>query len=220
MHIATVGKREKKILKILDELHPDIIFLTGDYVKWKGNYKSALTFLSQLKAKVGIWGVFGDYDFSRSRLSCLFCHREGTSNFTKLHQVHFLRNSSETVYLSQGSLMISGIESYDEDEPAPAQKLQILTRKEPAIILSHSPLLFSLFEKDQNILMLAGDTHGGQVPLPAWFLKMAGYDKNVLYSQGLFEEGSKKMFVSRGIGTSHIPIRLFRKPEIVVFHFN
>ena len=220
LHIKTIGKREKEILKILDTLHPDIIFLTGDYVKWKGNYDAAFTFLSRLKAKVGIWGVFGDYDFSRSRLSCLFCHREGTSNFTKLHQVHFLRNSSETVYLSEGSLMISGIESYDEDEPAPAQKLKILTRKEPAIILSHSPLLFSLFEKDQNILMLAGDTHGGQVPLPAWFLKMAGYDKNILYSQGLFEEGNKKMFVSRGIGTSHIPIRLFREPEIVVFHFN
>jgi predicted MPP superfamily phosphohydrolase len=68
--------------------------------------------------------------------------------------------------------------------------------------------------------MLAGDTHGGQVPLPAWFLRIAGYDKNVLYNQGLFEEGGKKMFVSRGIGTSHIPIRLFRKPEIVVLHFN
>ena len=219
LHIATIGKRERKILRILDTLHPDIIFLTGDYVKWKGNYTSALNFLSQLKAKDGIWGVLGDYDFSRSRQSCRFCHMEGSSCFTKIHQVHFLRNSTEIVHLPQGPLQISGIDSYEDDEISPAQRLQILTGKDPAIILSHSPLLFSLFSKNQNILMLAGDTHGGQVPLPAWFLKMAGYDKNLLYSQGLFEEGLKKMFVSRGIGTSHIPIRLFRKPEIVVLHF-
>jgi uncharacterized protein len=57
LHIEDIGKREQKILKILDDLKPDIIFLTGDYVKWKGNYKAALTFLSQLRAKIGIWGV-------------------------------------------------------------------------------------------------------------------------------------------------------------------
>jgi predicted MPP superfamily phosphohydrolase len=220
LHIATIGKREQEILKILDTLHPDIIFLTGDYVKWKGNYEAAITFLSQLKAKVGIWGVLGDYDFSRSRMSCLLCHVEGSGAFTKIHQVHFLRNSTEIVDLPNGSIQISGIDSYGEEETLPPQRLQVIKTKEPEIVLSHSPLLFGLFGKDQHVLMLAGDTHGGQVLLPAWFLKIAGYDKNVLYNQGLFEEGNKKMFVSRGIGTSHIPIRIFRKPEIVVFHFN
>jgi predicted MPP superfamily phosphohydrolase len=67
--------------------------------------------------------------------------------------------------------------------------------------------------------MLSGDTHGGQIPLPGWFFGIMGYDKNALYNQGLFERGSKKMFVSRGIGWSHMPIRLFRRPEVVVFHF-
>jgi len=220
LHINTIGSREKEVLRILDTLRPDIIFLTGDYVKWKGNYKTAFAFLSQLKAKIGIWGVLGDYDFSRSRLSCLFCHVEGSGEFTKSHQVHFLRNSSDIIHLDQGSLWISGIETYEEDETSPAQRFQIIIRKEPSIILSHSPLLFNLFSNKQDILMLAGDTHGGQIPLPRRIWEMAGYDKNQLYSQGLFQEGSKKMFVSRGIGTSHVPIRILRKPEIVVFHFD
>jgi predicted MPP superfamily phosphohydrolase len=46
-----------------------------------------------------------------------------------------------------------------------------------------------------------------------------GYTKNALYNEGVFEKGQKKMYVSRGIGTSHIPIRLFRQPEVVIFHF-
>jgi predicted MPP superfamily phosphohydrolase len=47
-----------------------------------------------------------------------------------------------------------------------------------------------------------------------------GYKKTALYCEGIFKNGYKKMFVSRGIGTSHFPIRLFRQPEVVVFHFN
>ncbi|MCL4493055.1 MAG: hypothetical protein M1510_14355 [Nitrospirae bacterium] len=90
----------------------------------------------------------------------------------------------------------------------------------PTIILSHSPLLFDRLDENRQAFVLAGDTHGGQVPLPSWLLKIAGYKKNALYSQGLFEKRDKKMFVSRGIGTSHIPIRLFRKPEIAVLHFS
>ncbi len=219
LHIRKIGSREQKILKILNELKPDFIFLTGDYVKWNGDYEAAMTFLAKLKAKVGIWGVMGDYDYSSSRKSCLFCHVEGRGEFTKVHRVHFLRNSSEMVNLPQGSIWISGIEKDEEEPVSPLTRLEFLKSQEPAIILNHNPLMFNLFRKDQNVFILAGDTHGGQIPLPSWFLRITGYKKNVLYSQGLFEEGSKKMFVSRGIGTSHFPIRLFRKPEIVVLHF-
>jgi uncharacterized protein len=217
LHINTIGAREKNILKILDDLRPDIIFLTGDYVKWKGNYKAALNFLAKLKARIGIWGVMGDYDYSRSRKSCLFCHEEESTNFTRRHSIRFLRDSEELLHLPNGTLRISGIDfkkDYTYEKSLPIKMIG------PSIILSHSPLSFNLLDRNQNLFMLAGDTHGGQIPLPSWFSGIIGYEKNASYSQGLFRNGKTKMFVSRGIGTSHIPIRLFRKPEIVVFHFN
>lgn len=219
LHIRKIGSREQEILKILNELKPDFIFLTGDYVKWDGDYEAAMTFLAKLKAKAGIWGVMGDYDYSNSRKSCLFCHDVGSGEFTKIHRVHFLRNSSEMVNLSQGPIWISGIEKVEEEPTLPITRLQFLKSQEPAIILSHSPLMFNLFRKDQDVFILAGDTHGGQIPLPSWFLKIIGYEKNASYNQGLFKNGKTKMFVSKGIGTSHLPIRLFRQPEVVVFHF-
>ena len=37
--------------------------------------------------------------------------------------------------------------------------------------------------------------------------------------QGYFHEGRKMMYVSRGIGTSHLPIRILRPPELTVLHF-
>jgi len=219
LHMRTFGTREQKVLEILKGLKPDIIFLTGDYVAWNGDYEVALNFLSQLHAKIGIWAVMGDYDYSNSRKSCLFCHEEGSGNPTRRHSVHFLRNTTDIINLPEGSVSIAGID--DKGGSTLDLNRSSLERdsKTPTIILSHSPLSFDLFRHDQSLVMLAGDTHGGQAPLPAWGFSILGYKKNALYSQGLFERGNGKMFVSRGIGTSHVPIRLFRRPEIVVLHF-
>lgn len=220
LHISKIGKRELKVLKILDALKPDIIFLTGDYVTWEGDYSSALSFLSRLNAKIGVWAVMGDYDYSRSRKSCIFCHEEGSSKPTRHHAVRFLKDSMDLVSLPEGSLCIAGVDGEGGNALSSDKIFSHLNSQIPAIILSHNPLNFDLIKDDHNLLMLAGDTHGGQVPIPSWFFSIMGYKKNALYSQGLFEKKQKKMFVSRGIGTSHVPIRLFRPPEIVVFHFN
>ena len=91
--------------------------------------------------------------------------------------------------------------------------------KEPLILLSHNPLAFDTIRENQQVLMLAGDTHGGQIPLPSYLWKILGYEKCARYNQGLFENSEKKMFVSRGIGTSHLPMRILRRPEVAVLHF-
>jgi predicted MPP superfamily phosphohydrolase len=211
LHMSKIGCREKRVLKIIDEIKPDLIFLTGDYVKWKGDYKASLDYLSQIKAKAGAWAVMGDYDYSNSRQSCLFCHERGTGTSTSRHSIQFLRNNFEGVSLSGGTIFIGGIE---QGEGSGVPEIEA-----PSIILSHSPLLFDEVDASSDILMLAGDTHGGQVPLPRWFWKLIGYEKTAKYSHGLFREGNKMLYVSRGIGTSHFPIRLLRRPEVVVFHF-
>jgi predicted MPP superfamily phosphohydrolase len=219
LHIRKIGKREQKVLEILNVLEPDIIFLTGDYVRWRGAYAPALKFLSLLHAKIGVWAVMGDYDYSRSRNSCLFCHEEGSGSPMRQHSVRFLRDSMELVSFPEGTLRIEGVDGEGGSLFSPERKLLSSDNGLPRIILSHSPLNFDLISDNDDVLMLAGDTHGGQVPLPGWLFRVLGYKKNALYNQGLFEKGRKSMYVSRGIGTSHLPFRLFRTPEVVVFHF-
>ncbi|MBW1853522.1 MAG: metallophosphoesterase [Deltaproteobacteria bacterium] len=218
LHIIKIGKREKKILKILDDLKPDLIFLTGDYVGWGGDYEPALTFLSSLKAKIGVWAVMGDYDYSSSRKSCLFCHEQGSGKFTERHKVRFLRNEMELDSLPDGYAWLGGSDPGAEFNYITNGGIRFLEEKTPSIILSHSPLIFDLVF-DQDVLILAGDTHGGQIPFPSWLWGILGYEKSALYNQGLFQKGQKKMYVSRGIGTSHLPIRFLRPPELVVLHF-
>jgi uncharacterized protein len=219
IHLRAIGANETRLLKTIETLHPDLVFLTGDYIRWNGNYEVALDFLAKVKAKDGAWAVMGDYDYSNSRKSCLFCHNPGSGKPTKQHNVKFLRNSFEKINTPTGSAWIGGADREADREFFNEKNLPFSKEKSPIIILSHSPLIFDLINDNQNVLVLAGDTHGGQIPLPSWLWRLLGYEKNARYEQGWFERGKKKMHVSRGVGTSHFPIRFFRRPEITVLHF-
>jgi len=220
IHLQSISSSETRLFKAIEELQPDFIFLTGDYIKWNGAYERALNFLSKVKAKNGVWAVMGDYDYSNSRKSCLFCHSPGTGKPTERHGITFLRNSLDRINTQTGTLWIGGLDGAKNNVLPDDSRTFFLKGKEPAIVLSHSPLIFDSIDDNQNILVLAGDTHGGQIPLPSWLWKLLGYKKNAKYEQGWYIKGRKKMYVSRGVGTSHIPIRLFRPPEITVFHFS
>jgi hypothetical protein len=130
-----------------------------------------------------------------------------------------LRDTSEIIDLPDGRAVIAGTNIEDESINNIKQHVMSNENNLPVIILSHSPLDFDQIRDDQKVLMLAGDTHGGQVPIPGWVFRLLGYEKNARYNRGLFEKGQKKMFVSQGIGWSHLPIRLFRRSEVVVLHF-
>lgn len=221
VHAKSIGKREEKVLSILDQQKPDILFLTGDYVTWNGDYAAALGFLARLRASKGLYGVMGDYDYSNSRKSCLYCHEKESGRPTDRHHVNFLRDVCETVRWGDRVLKICGVDNktvYELNSHRSIVK-QLINDRTPTIVLSHSPLVFDLFSEDDDVLILSGDTHGGQVPLPSWVWRLFGYEKNAKYEHGWFEKGKKKMYVNRGIGMSHFPIRFLRRPEITIFHF-
>lgn len=219
LHIKKNGRLEKKLLKLIDEQKPDFIFLTGDYIKWKKDLKPALTFLSKLNATKGIWAVMGDYDYSFSRQSCMFCHVP--ENFEKAfhNKVSFLKNSTEYINFSGKKICIAGFDSYCSDSDFSVKKPDQMLPDIPTIVLNHDPLMFDLIDEKKDILLLAGDTHGGQILLPLWIWKILGYEKCARFRSGLYQKGKKQMYVNRGIGTSHIPFRFFAPPELLVLHF-
>ena len=64
-------------------------------------------------------------------------------------------------------------------------------------------------------LCLSGHTHGGQVAFMGWApLRPAGSGRFV---QGFYEVPGCRLYVSRGVGTSILPIRWGAPPEIAVF---
>lgn len=220
LHIGSIGKREEQILGIIAELEPDLVFLTGDYVKWKGSYEPALEFLRMIAGKgANVWAVMGDYDYSRGRQSCRFCHRPNSGVPTDHHRVTFLRNSFDAVAGLKGDFVIGGIDREFQQTFDGVKERFKQASNYPAIILAHNPIAFDSLDKSRPVLVLAGDTHGGQMPLPAWLWQLMGYEKNAKYNRGVYKEGKKVMYVNRGIGTSKLPFRFLCRPEITVIHF-
>ena len=170
IHIGRFGPHLSTMLRRLDELKPNILLLTGDYVKWNGDYELALEFFSRLRAPAGVFAVMGDYDYSNSRKSCLFCHEPGTGRQTNRHGVKFLRDSCEQAGLGEDDVVICGLNGMQTEESVSHETvgyIRGMAKVRTVIVLSHSPLAFDLFSEDDDVLILAGDTHGGQIPLPS-----------------------------------------------------
>ncbi len=218
LHMGRMGKRERRLLALMEEIKPDLLFLTGDYVKWRGDYGPALDFLSRLSAPMGVWAVLGDYDAGVSRKSCLFCHEAGTGKMTRKHGVRFVDKVLARLDTPGGGVAVGGY-NISNALVSDGKDREGMGKEAFALILSHDPLLFDDIPPDRNVLILAGDTHGGQVPAPSWFWRILGYEKNARFNHGMFRQGKKRMYVTRGIGTSHIPFRLFCGPEVAVLHF-
>src|SRR5438309_1574924 len=84
-----------------------------------------------------------------------------------------------------------------------------------AILLTHSPEIFMKADLIKFDLVLAGHTHGGQVRLPGigalWL--PAGSEP---FESGWFDGQYARMYVTRGIGTGTLPVRLFCRPELAL----
>ncbi len=215
-------KNSQRVLEIVRENDPDIIFLTGDYVEWNGNqkaYDDALKFFSQLEAPLGVYAVMGDADYFNTRKSCEFCHDAKEFSRAAQHGVRFLRNS--WVELSTGENMkaiIAGIDSEGGSQEEDVL-LKSIPKGLPLIILSHTSTAFDRLGSAENVLMLAGDTHGGQIALPKVFWQFSRILPDPDHIYGLYEEGGKKLYVTSGVGVGNPPIRIGVPPEIVILEF-
>jgi predicted MPP superfamily phosphohydrolase len=214
LHLTGKTRAEGQLLSILNDLSPDYLFLLGDYVRWNGNYEPAFDFLSRLEATQGVYGVLGDYDHQNSRQSCLFCHEPRCGTATTRHSVHLLMNSETLLQGEHGAFRLVGLDS------AEGAETRVSGDGIPTLVLGHDPLLFDGLTGEEGVLMLAGDTHGGQIPLPAFVWTLLGYEKNARYNHGWFAKGKNKLYVTRGVGTSHLPLRFLCPPEVVVLTFD
>jgi len=85
-----------------------------------------------------------------------------------------------------------------------------------SLVLMHNPDLFERWPAALPGLVLAGHTHGGQVVLPGFGPPYIPSRYGRKYAKGLFQRPGASMYVNRGLGTLHLPVRLFARPEIAL----
>ncbi len=90
------------------------------------------------------------------------------------------------------------------------------------ILLAHEPQYFEKYAQAGYDLVLCGHAHGGQwrIPFTGKGLYAPGQGFLPKYTQGVHTKGKTRMVVSRGLGNSRFPLRLFNRPEAVIIDIN
>ena len=204
---TSVEKIERLVAKV-DTLDADIIALVGDLAdELPARIMPQMTALSKLKAKYGIFTVFGNHDFYAGVIPWL-------KAFKELNLGPLFNNGMEV----NGNIYIAGIPDKSIDASGLFGKIDIkrafADNKDNlyAVLLSHSPL-FSEEPLSGFDLQLSGHTHGGQI-FPFHFLVKSANK----YLAGLYQEDGYKVYVSRGAGYWGPPMRLFAPSDITVIN--
>jgi len=202
LHTRGIGRRERKLLAVLAEEKPDVILITGDTLADPyGNYRAVQEVYEQLHAPLGVWFVHGNWENLRPvRHERLFYHNVGVNLL--VNQNHELRPD----------VWLVGLDDPFTGRPNLSGGLEGVPANVYTIAMFHSPAFFDRIAGRVN-LVLAGHTHGGQVLIP--FVKpfwLPGGSGRFL--SGWYEEKGSRMYVSRGLGMSNIPVRFRCRPEI------
>ncbi len=211
LHLSSFNSYFAKVAKQVVDLQPDLIVLTGDYLEEERNIRGVLSFLKELKATHGIYAVQGNWEYwSRLEGENLRRHFAGAG-------VKLLINERADLEINGRALSIFGL-----DYPSSNDHLHQLQKEvDPQrfnLLLSHVPA-FAHEQLNEHInLILSGHTHGGQVRLP--FLPpfyLPRYSGR--FVEGFYQVSQHRipLYVSRGVGTSVLPLRFFCRPEIGLF---
>ena len=216
LHIEHVGEREKKMVRMVNKLQPDIILLTGDYINSPTGWEKFYSVLEQLKAKQGIYAIIGNTDY-------YFANEIIVKKRLEALGVHVLLYESARVDVAGNPLWIVGVSDRYALLGQYGQTGYIdmafasLKKTEPKIVLIHDPE----HARTQNIfdynpqLILCGDTHGGQTGV-VFLRKLVPLANRGEFMSGLYQLQGVPLYVNRGIGMKHIYARFLARPEITI----
>jgi uncharacterized protein len=204
-----------------NDLKPDLIALTGDFVTWDRDTQDAVVrALSCLKAPFGVFGCLGNHDTWADAEDSL-TERFGQTGIRILRQQQVpIRSGNEWLNLigidfANSRHMSAGFGHLNADTLEGVEKL--LSAETANILLSHNPETFDRAAALGIDLSLAGHTHGGQLALEFVSPEIAPSRIITPYVAGLFQQPGGQLYVNRGIGTIAAPMRVGAPPEITVF---
>lgn len=207
-HLAYVveetNEAEAEIIVVLGDLVIDGV-TGGDWV----SPEAIAPVLGRLEAPGGVFAVLGNHDN----------WLDGVRVRKALEDAGLvvLENEARKVVRSSGPVWIAGLADVLTHDIDMAATLSPVPPGEAVLLLSHSPDVFPDVPS-RVALTLAGHTHGGQVRLPLIGSPIVPSKYGGRYAVGHIVEEGRHLFVSAGVGTSILPIRLGVVPRVDVLH--
>ena len=211
LHNAEFGKENKKLLETIRSCSPDIIVITGDLVDSNHtNVERAVAFVKEAVKIAPVYYVTGNHEY----------WLEPSENEQMMQGIlaagaYDLDDEAVCIEKGDSSFMLIGLDDQHLSDETLKNLLQE-QKNELSIVLAHEPQYLQNYANAGADLVLTGHAHGGQIRLP-FVGGIVAPDQGFLpeYTSGKYNRADTEMIVSRGLGNSIIPVRLFNYPEVV-----
>lgn len=219
----------KEYVDVLNSYNADLILIPGDLTNSQRDEVYPFTkAFRNLKAKYGVYATLGNHDYFHDAEYVA----KAVINETP---IKLMRNENKILEINNQKLLLMGMDDtrtsgakYDPivykyfdktvtDAKENLRRNNLAFDSVPKILVYHKPYFFNDFSKEKIDLTVSGHTHGGQIV----FAKFGGLNLSMAtfvsdYLDGLYKNGNSSMYVSRGIGTVFLPLRLNCRPEITI----
>jgi predicted MPP superfamily phosphohydrolase len=197
-----------RAIDMANETRADLALVTGDLISRRGDPLDAcLRQLARLRAGSGVLGCLGNHEVYTKTQDYV------TAQGRRIG-VEFLRGEARTLRFGGAAINFAGVDYQKFGAPYLKGAEQLLAPGVVNILLSHNPDVFPVAAAQGYDLTIAGHTHGGQVDV-----EILNQHWNVAryftpYVLGLYSAGKSSVYVSSGLGTIGVPVRLGAPPEV------
>lgn len=211
LHNAEFGKENKKLLETIRSCSPDIIIITGDLVDSNHtNVERAVAFVKEAVKIAPVYYVTGNHEYWLDP-----SENEQMMQGILAAGAYDLDDEAVRIEKGDSSFLLVGLDDQHLSDETLKNLLQE-QKNELSIVLAHEPQYLQNYANAEADLVLTGHAHGGQIRLP-FVGGIVAPDQGFLpeYTSGKYNRADTEMIVSRGLGNSIIPVRLFNYPEVV-----
>lgn len=211
LHNALFGKDNSKLIDRIKELEPDMIVFTGDFVDANHtNIDRALAFANEAATIAPSYYITGNHEYWLD-------NEERNQLFGGFKTAGVVMLNNEKLEIANGDKFFNLI---GIDDMALGRG-EIFEQLQPQmdgynVVLAHEPQYLNWYSQLGADIVLTGHAHGGQFRFPfigAVYAPNQGLNPEL--TEGVHKSGKTHMVISRGLGNSTFPFRLFNDPEIV-----
>jgi predicted MPP superfamily phosphohydrolase len=186
-----------RAVDMANETRADVVLVTGDLITRMGDpLDECIRELARLRGDIKL-GCLGNHE--------IYTHTEDyvTSEGRKIG-IDFLRGAARSLRFGDARINIAGVDYQQFHKPYLVGAQRYVVPSQVNILLSHNP----------DVLTIAGHTHGGQVNFEILHKNVDIALAFTPYARGLYTQGNSSIYVSSGIGTIGVPVRVGAPPEV------
>ena len=228
LHCKRIGRDNKRLINKVNDIAPDLIICAGDMVTDNAKRMNVTYGLLQnLSERYNIIYAYGNHEL-KLRINPR-AHDRFISyiNDVKNLGINVLNNTSFELSKDNEHIHIFGLNINRRFYTKIWKKVYMgndyldkLVGKpdndELNILIAHNPEYFNNYSDWGADIVFSGHIHGGMVVLPYIGGVIApSYRLFPYYDFGKYENDDSTMFLSRGLGSHTIPLRIFNPPEIM-----